>query len=410
MEPRQQRGVVIAAMARIVQQNGVWVVPSQTRPAKSYLVDLKRSTCTCTDHKEWGYKCKHLFAAEIVAERDRGGADLSGTESLTLTALKKQTYKQNWSAYNLAQTTEKPRFQELLYQICKDLRHPNQKRPGRPKLPLSDIVFATVFKIYSTISTRRFASDLTDATEKGYVSRPFHYNTVCNYLESDGLTPVLRQMIERSSLPLKAVETSFAVDSTGFSCSRFVRWFDEKYGVNRTGHDWVKVHIMTGVKTNIVTAVEIRKRSAHDAPLFRPLLKATAKNFQIEEVSGDKAYSSEKNIELAFDVGGMPFIPFRENATDAKGGLWEKMLLYYSLRREEFMEHYHQRSNAESTFSMIKAKFRDHVRSKTDTAMPNEVLCKFICHNICCIIQSQCELEVEPVFWEKDSDGRTALA
>jgi hypothetical protein len=28
---------------------------------------------------------------------------------------------------------------------------------------------------------------------------------------------------------------------------------------------------------------------------------------------------------------------------------------------------------------MIKAKFRDHVRSKTDVAMVNEVLCKIIC-------------------------------
>ena len=36
---------------------------------------------------------------------------------------------------------------------------------------------------------------------------------------------------------------------------------------------------------------------------------------------------------------------------------------------------------------MIKAKFRDHVRSKTPVAMVNEVLCKIICHNICVLIQ-----------------------
>ncbi len=48
---------------------------------------------------------------------------------------------------------------------------------------------------------------------------------------------------------------------------------------------------------------------------------------------------------------------------------------------------------------MVKAKFGDAVRSKTDTAMRNEVLCKFLCHNICCVILSQIELGVEPVFW-----------
>jgi hypothetical protein len=48
---------------------------------------------------------------------------------------------------------------------------------------------------------------------------------------------------------------------------------------------------------------------------------------------------------------------------------------------------------------MIKAKFRDHVRSKTETAMKNEVLAKILCHNLCCLIMSQIELGIEPVFW-----------
>jgi hypothetical protein len=48
---------------------------------------------------------------------------------------------------------------------------------------------------------------------------------------------------------------------------------------------------------------------------------------------------------------------------------------------------------------MVKAKFRDSVRSTTDTAMKNEVLCKFLCHNLCCIIASQLELGIAPEFW-----------
>jgi hypothetical protein len=49
---------------------------------------------------------------------------------------------------------------------------------------------------------------------------------------------------------------------------------------------------------------------------------------------------------------------------------------------------------------MIKAKFRDHIRSRTDTAMKNEALCKVLCHNICCLIMSQAELGIEPIFWQ----------
>ena len=47
---------------------------------------------------------------------------------------------------------------------------------------------------------------------------------------------------------------------------------------------------------------------------------------------------------------------------------------------------------------MLKAKFRDHVRSKTDIAMKNEVLCKVLCHNICCLIQAIYELGIQPTF------------
>ena len=59
---------------------------------------------------------------------------------------------------------------------------------------------------------------------------------------------------------------------------------------------------------------------------------------------------------------------------------------------------YHKRSNVESTMSMIKAKFRDHVRSKTDVAMKNEVLCKVLCHNICRLIHAIHELGITPTF------------
>lgn len=43
---------------------------------------------------------------------------------------------------------------------------------------------------------------------------------------------------------------------------------------------------------------------------------------------------------------------------------------------------------------MIKAKFRDHVRSKNADAIVNEVPCQIICHNICCLIQESYELGI----------------
>ena len=126
-------------------------------------------------------------------------------------------------------------------------------------------------------------------------------------------------------------------------------------------------------------------------------MRATAKNFTISQVSGDKAYSSYGNLDLVHELGGTPFIASKMKAKPWHGGLWAKMFCYFQYHREQFLAFYHKRSNVESTFSMIKAKFRDHVRSKTDVAMKNEVLCKILCHNICCLISAMHELGIEPV-------------
>ena len=62
------------------------------------------------------------------------------------------------------------------------------------------------------------------------------------------------------------------------------------------------------------------------------------------------------------------------------------MLSYFRFRHDELLVHYHERSNVESAFSMVKRQFGDSVKSKDDVAMFNEVLWKFLAHNLCCLI------------------------
>ncbi len=75
------------------------------------------------------------------------------------------------------------------------------------------------------------------------------------------------------------------------------------------------------------------------------------------------------------------------------------MYFYYTYNQSWFMQQYHKRSNVETTFHMIKSKFGDSLRSKTTTAQINEALCKVLCHNLCCLIQSMFELNIKPEFW-----------
>ena len=62
------------------------------------------------------------------------------------------------------------------------------------------------------------------------------------------------------------------------------------------------------------------------------------------------------------------------------------------LDEEAFDAHYHRRSNAETTFSMVKGKFGDSVRAKSYRGQVNEVLLKCLCHNICVLIHAMHEL------------------
>ena len=126
---------------------------------------------------------------------------------------------------------------------------------------------------------------------------------------------------------------------------------------------------MCGVKTNIVTAVAVTEDQSADAPYLPHFTKTTAANFQVREVSGDKAYLSRNNLRAVEEVGGTAYIPFRinsvaHNSHHKRDLLWEKMFHYYQFHRQEFLEHYHKRSNVESTMQMIKAKFGAFVRGQ----------------------------------------------
>jgi transposase len=392
MDARQQKGLQIAQTSRIKRGSNYWVVPSQSgRGSYKVRENGHGFLCNCPDCELRKTKCKHQWAVEYTIKKivDEYG-------NMTTEKSMKITYTQDWSAYNKAQMNEKSMFMKLLYDLCNEVPNPDYTF-GRPMLPLSDMVFASALKVYTTFSLRRFTSDMREAKGNGHIEKVPYYSTVSRYMNKKEMTPILHNLIKMTSLPLASVEHDFAVDSSGFSTTRFARYYSFKHGKDRKYRTWVKCHIACGTKTNVVTGVEITEETASDCPQFKPLIEKTAENFQIGEVSADKAYSSRENHEIVGDFGGMAYIPFRTNATGRAGhsALWKKMFHFYNLHRDEFLQHYHKRSNVETVFHMVKTKFGDSVRSKERTAQVNEVLLKFLCHNICVLIQEMHEMEME---------------
>jgi transposase len=410
VDAREQRGIVIAATKRIKEQNGKWIVPSQENESRKYTVcaDGEHCSCTCPDFEERGQPCKHVFAVRIVIQRELfdDGSEVE-TRQITVTETRK-TYPQQWAAYNAAQTSEKSALQVLLYDLCQSIPESTETRMGRPRLSARDGIFCACMKVYSMLSSRRFHSDLCEACDRGYIARVPHFTSVQRVFDSPATADILTSLISQSAAPLASVESNFAVDSTGFSGCRFDCWFETKWNntPQKSARSWVKAHAMIGCKTNIVSAVKILDAYSGDHDQLQPLMQETAKQFQIGNVCADKAYLSETNLQAITDIGAAAFIPFKTNSKATRAGVWNTAFHYFNLNREAFLERYHQRSNVESTFSAIKRKFGDSVKAKNNQSMKSEVLCKFLAHNLSCLIHAMEEMGTDVNFGCSKSQPR----
>lgn len=352
--------------------------------------------CDCPDSEIHKNTCKHAYAVRYYLDIEKYTPEGIKSERVRL------TYKQAWSVYNEAQTSEGKLFDELLADLVKEVADPKPiQTHGRPHLNFDVALFVAIKKVYSQMSSRRSMSLFGASKEKGYLKNVPHFNTMSVLLNREDLTPVLQRLIAITSAPLRAIESGFAIDSSGFATRSFGAYCEGKYGLKRS-HKWLKAHICVGVKTNIVSAIKITDESGADCPQFIPLVQQTKDNgFNIKEAYGDKAYLSRDNLAFVDGFGGVPYIPFKDNSISkpqGKSHIWRKMFHYFEFNKDEFLQHYHKRSNVETAFSAIKKKLGEMLKSKNHTSQVNELLCKFVAYNILVLIQEMHELGIRPEF------------
>ncbi len=400
---RAQRGLAIVEgkgkKIRLVLE-GKYLVPSQSRNSGSYFVDLMAGSCTCPDHEENGVRCKHIWAVLIV-RREVTLPD--GTKFVTE---EKRVYSQNWPAYRRARMTEKAMFEKLLRALCNGVQQPKYKGNGRPALPLADVIFAAGLKTYTLFSGDRATSDIVCAKERGLTDVVPHPNTVFRILRTPETIPILRTLIDESARPLRMLETHVAIDGTGIGTGRYIRWEDTKWGKEMRKNKWVKLHMMIGVRTQIITAAEVTDGNKNDSPFLPKLLQETSANFDVKNVSADMGYLSRENLRAIVEIGAVPTIPFKVNSVaDEKDELWTRLLAFYTFNRPQFDAVYHQRSLTESTFSSIKRVLGANVKAKSPEGQFAEVYLKVLCHNIRVLVCSIHELGIEPHFWGQEESA-----
>lgn len=243
-------------------------------------------------------------------------------------------------------------------------------------------------------------SDYVFAKEALYIDRVPHFNTLKDFFNCPATYDLLSKLLVITAIPLRKLEDKYSLDSSGFGSYTHERWIRAKYGNNNSKKNmknYMKGHILVGTKTNIICECEITPGNFSDVRQAPKIIMNASNNFKIKEFSADKAYGSKLVYRIVQSIGAIPYIPFKHTTTEPTKNspeIWNAMFLMFKNNSREWEKHYHIRSNVETTFAMVKRRFGEILLSKNYVAQRSELMMKFICHNICCLIQEMYERNV----------------
>ncbi len=304
----------------------------------------------------------------------------------------------DWHKYNLAKTNEKRLFYELLNELCKLIPEPIHEN-GRPPIPVKDMIFMSALKIYNNFSSRKIHHDIKEAELSGYIKKAPHYNRLSDFFNSLWTYDLLKKILTITAIPLRELEDKFSLDASGFGSYQYERWKRFRFSKDfskRGSRNYLKGHICIGTRTNIVCTAEVTYGNLSDINEAPKLLEGLKGKFNVREVSADKGYSSKRICQIIESMGALPFVMFKDNSNPGEKSpeIWKRMYNYFKNNRENFLQHYHRRSNVESTFAMIKMKLGEFLKSKKYEAQRNELMMKFIVHNITCLVSEIFENQI----------------
>ena len=374
----------------IGKEPGIWLGKNQSR--------MELGDC-------WGnpldrtVDIRKLLGSIMPNETD--GRKQSNLEDFKSPSVKKK-YTQNWPAYDKAKTNQDILFKSLLQELLFLAIEEDKPRRGRKAYSTRNRIFCMAVKVFYRSDLRKCQSMLKEFKRLNYIQKVPCFKSIDNFFNDERLSKILDDLIFITALPLASLETTGAIDSTGFALRRFEQWSTYKWG-KHTGKErlWRKAHAILGCTTNIFLGVTMTKKNVADCKMFEDVVGNKPKYFAMDNFVADKAYSSRAIVEFIHNLGLQPYIPFRSNTSGKARGsmLWAQLFLKFLNEKEEYMRKYHKRSNVETGFHMLKTRFGDHLMTKTFTANTNEVKIKFLCHNICVLIQEIFERDVDVDFF-----------
>lgn len=160
-----------------------------------------------------------------------------------------------------------------------------------------------------------------------------------------------------------------AIDSTGLARANPSYYYLKRIDAKMPKVP-IKVSVAIDTRTKKFCSAKIRVLPAHDSLDASFLLRSTRPKIAVL----DKAYSSERLYEQAYEQKILLMIPQKKNAK--RGFFRKKMLQQFKIRT------YHRREMAESGISSFKRKYGTSVSSRTVRTIRTDVYGRLACHNI----------------------------
>ncbi|MHB1549615.1 MAG: transposase [Vulcanimicrobiaceae bacterium] len=380
--------------------------------------------CQCPDFAKQGViDCKHIFAerlrrGEIVVEgpppkkrgpekkatrrpdRERLAHDGTTVRNAHGRARRKMPDRIPERTLSLKRCYDRRPLPENVFPIIGQ-RYRGGKRPA----PISSRASALTAKITCGLSASEMFVHFERMVKEGALNlrRAPNEDTLSEWMNDPGLTPVLRESLRLTALPFVRREIGAIIDSSKISQLMTAHYKEIEYG-NRDKHpqaDRMKCHALVGFETLAVMAVEFSGSYGEgtlDAKFLKPLVESAIQRFSLEFLLGDKAYLSEYTPQWFAEHAIQAVMPVKKRWFQDDGKSYNEPLAHLVewFDRNEIRdahEVYRLRSKIECLFSVLKGaadvycwsrgRKRD-VKNASDpcTAWINETLCKFIYTNL----------------------------
>ena len=244
---------------------------------------------------------------------------------------KKKRIPRNEALYNQIQKNEFLNFIDyvefLRNKVCKSARMKKM------------ITCLLIWHKFPNLSARRAESYLLFLRKFGILRFGIPcFKTLANYREDNSLLKILDDLITESSKPLSVIEHDFGTDSTGIKTRLFSTWYSLRVKKRIKKRDHITVHVSMGIKSTIVTALNIETKQGRDNVIFREHVGTTNENFKINEWSGDGMYWAKENCKKVTSIGGIPYFKCKSSWNGKQGGCpsWKEMNAKFKEDEKEY--------------------------------------------------------------------------